>query len=112
MTTWRRRVVASGAAMAAGCGPAAHDAVPVVLMSTPADAASSNAPAGSHAAPARTGCQVVGKLSSARHNATVVALPDGRALFVGGGVHDLGEARAEVDAYDPGKNAVSPFARL
>jgi hypothetical protein len=104
--------IASGAATAAGCGAAAPNTVPVVVMSTPASTAPGGEPAGIAAAPVKTGCQVVGKLSSTRHNATVVALPDGRALFVGGGVHDMGESRAEVDAYDPKKDGVAPFARL
>jgi hypothetical protein len=54
----------------------------------------------------------VGKLSSERHNMAVVALPDGRVLFVGGGLHDMGDPRAEVDEYDPKANAVRRFATL
>jgi hypothetical protein len=42
----------------------------------------------------------------------VVALPDGRVLFVGGGLHDMGDPRAEVDEYDPKASKLTRFAPL
>jgi hypothetical protein len=125
MTTWMR----TGAALvvvAVGCRRTANDAVPVaeqrVAPAAPAPApttsviaAPSGAPVGAAApppGPAKDGCHVVGRLSSERHNMAVVALPDGRVLFVGGGLHDQADPRAEVDAYDPRTNAVTRFATL
>jgi hypothetical protein len=42
----------------------------------------------------------------------VVQLPDGRVLFLGGGLHDMGDERAEVDAYDPRTGTVGSFPKL
>jgi hypothetical protein len=57
-------------------------------------------------------CRIVGKLSSARHNLTIVALPDGRVLFVGGGITDVAGPQRQVDVYDPGTGEVSLLASM
>src|SRR5262249_41401847 len=121
MTTWMRTTAVL--VVAVGCRRTANDAVPVAEQrvgtapAPPANviAAPSGVPGGAAAAPparAKDVCQVVGRLSSERHNMAVVALPDGRVLFVGGGLHDQADPRPEVDAYDPKTNAVTRFATL
>ena len=111
-------VAALGVVMAAGCGGNgerrgarwSRRARSATAPTTSAIAAASGAPA---APPAKDGCQGVGKaVASARHNMAVVALPDGRVLFVGGGLHDMGDPRAEVDfEYDPKTNRRHPLPR-
>ena len=42
-------------------------------------------------------CRVVGKLSSRRHNMATIAIPDGRVLFIGGGLYDESGDQVEVE---------------
>ncbi len=42
----------------------------------------------------------------------IVALPDGRVLFIGGGFHDMSDARPDVDVYDPTTGTLAPFATM
>ncbi len=98
----------------AGCKNDTTSAPPAAAPPT-SPVASASAPPSRPAPPAAGAndpCKVVGKLSRARHDTRVVALPDGRVLFVGGGLQEDSDPRAEVDVYDPKTSTVTPFASL
>jgi hypothetical protein len=81
--------------------------------SPPAPAsATATATATTTAPPAFGPCRSAGHVAVTRHNLALTSLPDGRVLVIGGGLHDQGSAQPLVDAIDPVKLTVEPFAPM
>lgn len=99
----------SAATAIADTSSSAGVSAPAAMTSAVAATSSS---AGAPSGPTANACKAVGKLSSERHNMAIVASPDGRVFFIGGGQTDMAGPRAEVDVYDPKTGSVTPFATM